>query len=293
MKKSLSILALLVMIAMLIVPAYAQTVTDIHGREVEVADDVTRVVALNPADCEILYALGCGELLVGRGEYCDYPAEVLDIPSVQSGYETNIEQIIALAPQLLIMNDMAQTTEQVDALADAGIAVLVIDTTDIASVYEAIGVIGAAVGKTAEADALVADMQARFDAVAEKAGESEKSVYFEISPLEWGLWTAGTGTFMDEIAAMCGVTNAFADVEGWAEVSEEQVIARAPDYIVTTSVSYDPNVTAEQEIMNRAGWGDIPAVKDGHVFSVDNNAFTRPGPRLAEAAETLLELLGE
>ena len=59
-------------------------------REITLTEPATRVVALTASDCEIIWALGAGDLLVGRGEYCDYPAEVLDIPSVQSGAETNI-----------------------------------------------------------------------------------------------------------------------------------------------------------------------------------------------------------
>ena len=69
------------------------TLTDMTGREITLDAPAERVVALTAADCEILYALGAGDLLVGRGEYCDYPAEVLDVPSVQSGYETNIEPV--------------------------------------------------------------------------------------------------------------------------------------------------------------------------------------------------------
>ncbi len=54
----------------------------------------------------MLYAVGAGDLLVGRGEFCDYPAEVLNVPAVQSGMETNLEQIIALKPQVLLMSAM-------------------------------------------------------------------------------------------------------------------------------------------------------------------------------------------
>ena len=95
------------------------TVTDMTGREITLDAPAERVVALTASDCEILYALGAGDLLVGRGEYCDYPAEVLDVPSVQSGYDTNIEQIIALEPQVLLMSTMAQTEEQVQQLEAA------------------------------------------------------------------------------------------------------------------------------------------------------------------------------
>ena len=73
-------------------------------------------------------------------------------------------------------------------------------------------------------------MQSAFADIAAKSENTGKTVYFEVSPLQWGLWTAGKGTFMDELATMCGLTNAFADVEGWAEISEEQVLERNPDY---------------------------------------------------------------
>ena len=60
-------------------------VTDMFGREIVLTEPATRVVALTPADCEILCALGCEEALVGRGQYCDYPASILDVPVVLSG----------------------------------------------------------------------------------------------------------------------------------------------------------------------------------------------------------------
>ena len=87
----------------------------------------TRVIALNPADCEILYALGAEEVLVGRGEYCNYPGDVTELPSVNSGAETNIEQILALEPQVIVMSKMAQTVEQVEALEAAGVALVISD----------------------------------------------------------------------------------------------------------------------------------------------------------------------
>ena len=72
------------------------TVTDMMGREVTLDAPASKVVALSAGECEIVYALGAGELVVGRGEYCDYPAEVFDVASVKSGSETNIEEIVAL-----------------------------------------------------------------------------------------------------------------------------------------------------------------------------------------------------
>ena len=270
----------------------AVTVTDMTGREITLDAPATRVVALTASDCEILYALGAGDTLVGRGEYCDYPEDVQAVPSVQSGYETNVEQIIALEPQVVLMATMAQTKEQVEALEAAGVHVIVSDAQDIAGVYTAIELIGAVTGKNDEAAALIAGMKDSFAAIAAKAeGDGSKTVYFEVSPLEYGLWTAGRGTFMDELAQMIGLKNAFEDVEGWAAISEEQVLERDPDYIVTISMYYGEGQTPVEEIMGREGWQELKAVKNEAVFNADSNEVSRPGPRLVDAAQALYDFV--
>ena len=269
----------------------AVTLTDMTGREITLDEPATRIVALTPSDCEILYALGAGDLLVGRGEYCDYPAEVLDVPSVQSGYDTNIEQIIALEPQVLLMSTMAQTEEQVQQLEAAGVHVVVSDAQDIEGTYTAINMIGTLTGKQAEAASIVESMQKTFDEIKANALDGTKTVYFEVSPLQYGLWTAGSGTFMDEIATMLGLTNCFADVTGWGEISEEQVLERNPDYIVTISMYYGEGPTPEEEILSRTGWENVTAVKDGKILNLQNNELSRPGPRLADGAKALYDFV--
>lgn len=268
------------------------TITDMTGREVTLDEPATRVVALSAADCEVLYAVGAGDLLVGRGEYCDYPAEVLDVPAVESGAETNLEQIIALEPQVLLMSSMAQTEDQVAQLEAAGIKVVVSDAQDIAGVYEAIAMIGALTGHDEQAATVIENMKATFTDLAAHADELEgKSVYFEVSPLQYGLWTAGSGTFMDEIATMLGLTNIFADVSGWAEISEEQVLAANPDIIVTIAMYYGEGQTPEEEILSRAGWQDVTAVKNGDILNLADNELSRPGPRLADGAQALFDFV--
>lgn len=293
-KKLLSLFLALVM-ALSLTAAFAEstavTVTDMAGREIALDAPATKVVALTASDCEILAALGAEDTLVGRGEYCDYPESILEVPAVQSGADTNLEQIIALEPQVVIMVKMAQTEEQVAALEEAGIRVVVSDAQDIEGVYTAIRLIGALVGRNDEAEAMVADMQSAFADIAAKSENTGKTVYFEVSPLQWGLWTAGKGTFMDELATLCGLTNAFADVEGWAEISEEQVLERDPDYIVTISMYYGEGPTPVEEIKSRAGWEGLKAVQNDAILNADSNEISRPGPRLKDAAETLYQFV--
>ena len=291
MTKKLVSLFLALVMAFSLTAAFAEstavTVTDMAGREITLDAPATKVVALTASDCEILAALGAEDTLVGRGEYCDYPESVLEVPAVQSGADTNLEQIIALEPQVVVMAKMAQTEEQVAALEKAGIRVVVSDAQDIEGAYTAIRLIGALVGHNDEAEAMVADMQSTFADIAAKSENTGKTVYFEVSPLQWGLWTAGKGTFMDELATMCGLTNAFADVEGWAEISEEQVLERDPDYIVTISMYYGEGPTPVEEIKSRAGWDALKAVQNDAIFNADSNEVSRPGPRLKDAAEAL------
>lgn len=295
MTKKLVSLFLALVMAFSLTAAFAEstavTVTDMAGREITLDAPATKVVALTASDCEILAALGAEDTLVGRGEYCDYPESVLEVPAVQSGADTNLEQIIALEPQVVIMAKMAQTEEQVAALEETGIRVVVSDAQDIEGVYTAIRLIGALVGRNDEAEAMVADMQSAFADIAAKSENTGKTVYFEVSPLQWGLWTAGKGTFMDELATLCGLTNAFADVEGWAEISEEQVLERDPDYIVTISMYYGEGPTPVEEIKSRAGWEGLKAVQNDAILNADSNEISRPGPRLKDAAETLYQFV--
>ena len=272
------------------------TVTDMMGREVRLSAPATCVVALTAADVEILFAIGAGDALVGRGEYCNYPPEALDIQSVESGYETNIEQVIDLEPQLLIMSKMAQNVDQTQQFEDAGIAVFVTDAQDIKGVYEAISLIGELMGKETAAEALVQEMKDVFASLQDKAKASDgeqKSIYFEVSPLEFGLWTAGSDTFMNEVAELLGLRNIFEDVSGWAEVSEEQVLERNPDLIMTVGMYFGDGPTPIEGILSRPGWENITAVKDNAIINLTADEFSRPGPRLALGAKLLYEFVFE
>ena len=270
------------------------SVTDQKGRVIELSEPAKRVVALTASDCEIIYALGAEETLVGRGEYCTYPAEVTEVTMVASGSETNLEQIIALAPQVVLMNEMDQTEEQVNALEKAGIKVVVNDANNIEETYDSIEIIGTIVGKDAEAKAMVDSMKSAFAGMeAHKDIFAGKTVYFEVSPLEYGLWTAGPGSFMDEIATMMGLTNIFGDVDPWAQVSEEQVLQRNPDYIVSVAMYFGEGMTPVEEILSRPGWSNVTAIKNNDILNLQNDELSRPGPRLVDGAQLLFDMISE
>ena len=264
------------------------TVTDMYGREITLAEPATRIVVMQPSDCEILCAIGCEDAIVGRGQYVDYPASILEVPVVQSGSETNVEEILKLQPQVVLMNSMDQSEEQVKQLEDNGVKVVVSNTSNIESVYTAIRLAGALMGKDAEAEAVITDMETTFNEIKAKVSGDPKKVYFEISPPPY-LYSAGSSSYMNELAEICGVKNIFDDqADAWLMISEEQVIERNPDYIVLITNMGSQGV---EEILSRNGWGDINAIKNQKVFNDEDNCMARPSPRLKDAAIELFNFV--
>ena len=97
---------------------------------------------------------------------------------------------------------------------------------------------------------------------------------------------------MNEIAEMMGLKNCFDD-EGWAEISEEQVLERNPDYIVTITMYFGEGPTPVEEILSRAGWENVTAVQNEAILNLQNNELSRPAPRLADGAKLLYEFVTE
>lgn len=269
------------------------TVEDMLDRDVVFAEVPQRVVAITPSDAEMMYAIGEGDKLVGRGTYVDYPEEVEELPVVASGQDMNAEEIIALEPDLVLMSDMAQTEEQVDTLTSAGINVVMTSAHSLDDVYDALEMLGE-IMQTPEGEKVAEEIEMAFEEIEDRNEHNDgKTIYFEVSPLEYGLWAAGDDTFMNEIADILSLENIFEDVDGWAEVSEEQVISRNPDYIVTISMGSTTHETPVDEILDRDGWEDISAVKNKAVLNLVNNELSRPSPRLVDGARLLEEFINE
>ena len=264
--------------------------TDNDGNLVKLNKLPESIIVMLPSDVEILYALGAQDKIAAIGEYCNFPAEVSEKITVGTGDNTSVEQLVALKPDLIVMGKMAQLAEQTESIKAAGIPVYISDAQTIEETYGVIRALGALSGKKAESEQLVQDMKDGFAALEEKTAELEKkTAYVEISPLAFGLYTCGKGTFIDELLSAAGVLNVFGDQEGWAHLSEEQILAANPDVILTTSSEeYGLGVPTE-EICSRPGWDVLSAVQNGAVVKIDNDACTRPGPRLVLAAEEMYE----
>ncbi len=268
------------------------TVTDSSGKEITIEKKPQRIISLMPSNTEILYEIGEGNNIIAVSDYCNYPEDTANKQKLPTGEQLDIETVIELTPDIVILGHMSAMEEQINRLSEAGIAVITTEANTLEQTYEVINLLGTVTGKQEEAQSLVDKMKNGFSEIREKVkGKKQASIYVEVSPLEFGLWSCGKNTFIQELINIVGAKNIFEEIEGWAAVSEEQVISRNPDIILTTSSPLTGIEDPVGEILGRANWSNINAVQNKKVLMLDSDMATRPGPRLLDCAEELVKVI--
>lgn len=262
---------------------YPMTVTDDAGRSVTIAAEPKRVVSVAPSNTELLFALGKGDILVGRSEFDDYPAEAAKVPSIGGFMPPNFEAIMGAQPDLLLA--IGGSVADRDRLANEyKLPVLVLDPKTFDDVYKDIALLGQVVNAQEAANKLVEQMKADVAAITNKvAGKPKPTVFYEV----WHdpLMTAGQNTFIDDLINLAGGTNLAADVKDWTNYGLEQLQAKDPDIYVTSK-------EAVETVGQRPGFGGLKAIKDGKIFAMDDpNIGVRPGPRLVEGLQWFAKVI--
>lgn len=267
------------------------SLTDDLGQTVTIEGAVERIVSLAPSNTEIAFALGLGERLVGVTDFCDYPPAALEIESI-GGIEPNLEQIVALSPDLVLAIGGDPEPAIIAQLRELGLVVLVLQPTDLEGLYHDIGLVGEATGTQEQAAELVATMRERVAAVTALTDEVTERplVFYELDGSDASRpWTAGPGSWHDQFIQLAGGTNlAGAQGSAWVQISAEEIIARDPDIIILGDAAW--GVTPEQ-VAERPGWEVIAAVGQGRVHPIDDNLISRPGPRVVDGIEQLARLI--
>lgn len=263
------------------------TVKDDRGKEISFDQVPETIVSLQPSNTEILFELGVGDKVVGVTEFDNYPEEATKIERVSDSVVFNTERIIELDPDVVIAYTIGEENALVP-LEEAGIPVFVIQSaSSFEDVYGDIEQIADVMKVEETGDKLVADIQSQIEEVQEKWSniDQQKQVYIEISAAP-DIYTTGKNTFQQEILNHSGVENLFGDQEGWLKVSEEEIIKRNPEIIITT-VDYSDDPIAQ--ITGRKGWEQLKAIKEDRVIQLDGDILSRPGPRIGEAVRLVAE----
>ncbi|GGE55333.1 ABC transporter substrate-binding protein [Priestia taiwanensis] len=263
--------------------AFPITLKDSTGAEVTLEKQPEKIIPLVPSNTEILYALGAGEKVTAVTDNDTYPEDVKKKEKV-GGMEVNIEKIISLQPDLVLAHNMNMFSlkDGIQQLKDAKIPVFVVeDAKSFDQVYTTIETIGKLTGTEAKAADVVKDMKSRLAAVQEKAKAvtTQANVFVEISS-QPDIYSAGKGTFMDEMLKVVNAKNVAGNLEGWPKLTEEDAVKLNPDVIITTA---GPDTAAG--VLARPAWKDVPAVKNKRVYEVNADLTNRPGPRVVEGVE--------
>ena len=260
-------------------PEPALTIIDGAGRVVTIVGTPQRIVSIASAATETLYAIGCGDKIVGVDKYSDYPPEAQEKTKVGSGSQLDVETTLGLEPDLVISWWFSR--DAIKALEDKGLTVLAINPKSVDGVLDTIRMLGLVTGHLDEAESLIAEMKARIDEVKARMKDIPKEdrplVYYELTtPMK----TTGPGTFTNELIFMAGGINiAAGEPIRYPVLSEEYIIEQSPDVIVVVSGG-----VSVEEIKGREGWQNIKAVLNDRVYTIDTHLVTS-NPRIVEGLE--------
>ena len=268
------------------------TVDDGLGRTVKLNGPAQRIVSMAPSNTEILFAIGAGSQVVGRDDFSDYPDAVKALPKVGGTDKYNNEEIVALHPDLVLAAEI-NTADQVKTLEGLGLTVYYLkNPNSLEDMYKNLETIAKLSGHEPEAEKLITSLKSRVAAVDGKIATttSHPSVFYEIDATDPAKpFTAGPGTFIDLLIQRAGGINIAGTLKDqYPQLSLEQVVALNPSFLLLGDAVYGatPDV-----VKARPGWGSLSAVKNGNVVAVDDNIFSRPGPRLIDGLELLAKIL--
>ncbi|WP_147624557.1 ABC transporter substrate-binding protein [Treponema denticola] len=263
---------------------------DRAGAPITLPAKVERIVSMAPSTTEILIDLGVANKIIAADTNTKKDGLLKqDIPYFDM-MKPDAEKLIALKPDVVFISGMsnAKGNTPFSPLIDAGICVVNIpSSSSIEAIYLDIAYIAAVVKQEGNGAKIIANMKKEIEAVRKKgasiAKDKKKTVYFEIGAAPY-MYSLGTGTFINEMIEIIGAQNILADQKSWVSVSDEMVLAKDPD-VILTNVNYIPNPI--DEIMARSGWASLKAVKSKKVFGIDTNSSSRPNHNIIKALKEM------
>jgi len=265
------------------------TITDGLNREVTIPEQPERIISLSPANTEILFALGLGEKVVGITNVCNYPSQVQEKEKIGGYANPNLEKIIKLKPDL-ILTSYGNPAKIINQLEELNYTVVGLNPKNIEDIISSITMVGKLTGKDEEAARLTEEMKKRMEAVLSKTNSLIKDNKPRVLYVVWykPLWTAGSGTFIDELIQKAGGANIAGDLSGWPKISLEIVIERNPQVIIVGEGH--PGGLVETVKGEGLLW-ITDAFKYNQIYTINADIVSRTGPRIVDALEEIAKII--
>lgn len=240
-----------------------------------------RIISLVPSQTELLCAMGFIHELVGVSDYCNYPEEVRNVSRI-GGLELSIEKILSLRPSIVIdANNMHRKYEPL--FRQLGLNYVNFTATRLNHTPDIAMNLAGLLNAPDKGSDFAEKWNAQLDELKIEPSPSRVKIYFEI----WDTPVQGAGgqSFIGELIDYAGGTNILATNGDYPVVNHEMIIAADPDVIV---LSY-PTPSIDR-VKARPGWLTVKAIKQNHIYAVDQDIFVRPGPRNLEAIALLKKI---
>jgi iron complex transport system substrate-binding protein len=263
--------------------APTREITDDLGRRVRLPERVTSAVSLAPNLTEIAFAVGAGERLVGVTSFCDYPAEAKKIRRIGDTLAPNIENIIALKPQIVLVSTASQMENFTATLDRQGIAYFVTNPNSLDDIYKSVYQIGEIFRREDRAYQMVDELKKRVaDIEARTASAADVKVFVQID--KNSLYTVGRDSFITDLINRAGGESLTKDIAtAYPKISKETALALNPEQIILSES--DNNREPNEVFINS------PAMENGKVFHIEADLLSRPGPRIVDGLERLARAL--
>jgi len=237
----------------------------------------SRIVCLTEETTETLYLLGEGDRIVGVSGYTVRPPEARKKPRVSAFIHAKYDRIEALEPDLILgFSDLQANIAS--ELVKRGYPVMVFNQRSVPEILQMIRILGGLVGCQARADRLVANLELELDSVRAAAAQlpTRPRVFFE----EWDEPLISGIRWVEELVEIAGGDSIFPELRDaklgkQRIVSQDEVVRRSPDVIIA---SWCGKAVRREKIVRREGWGDVPAVRDGHIYEIKSAYILQPGP---------------
>ena len=265
------------------------------GNAQPAASHYSRVICLGPSVTESLFALGCGDVVVGVSDYCIYPPEAINKPKVGGLLNPNLERYAALQPDLVIFRGALDKVK--DYCLSRNIAVMETEMDSIQSISDTITQLGSVFGKEERAQALIADIQKELNGIRkEVSGLPRPKVFLCVGRTPGGLssiFTCSKTSFVSQVLDVAGGVNIFSDVPtAYPEISKESLMRQAPDIILEMRPSEEFSPAQIERLVDE--WSimrTLPAVRNKKVYVMTQDYLLVPGPRVGQAAKAIAKTI--
>ena len=281
---------------MLSAAACAVTAVDDSGRRFVFDAAPRRVVTLAPSLTELVFAAGAGSSLVGTTSLSDFPEAARRIPRIGDAGRLDVERVLAIRPDLVIVWQRGATRREQEQLEAAGIPLFHLEPRRLDEVARAVERLGELLGTPAIAAARAGELRRSLAALRDRhAGAAPVRVFYQV----WArpLMTINGQQLIDDVIALCGGRNVFADLTPLVPiVSTESVVAADPEAIVTASEEGGSAPAWQRRPDDPAfaawrGHAGMAAVRRRWLFTLNGDGISRLGPRIVDGATAMCAAL--